>query len=292
MTHRAGALVYNIDLTPAADPNGVSRDLPILCFEGQSRDFWHGELRPGDVHTAAGTPDLLKACFAKMPPGIRTVIIRADKGFYDHTRVEWLEQNRAGFVIAARLTAPIKRKLAHLRYTTASPGVEVTEFRYEPTRWPHPYRFVVIRRPQPEEPTEQLSLFKLGKYHYQIFVTNLHLEPLNLWRFYNDRAAIELIIRQLKGDYSLGRIPTRHFLANETYFHLLLLAYNLVNWFRRLCLPPSLQKATLQTLRNKILLMPAQLRRVENRPTLALPASADREEAWKFALARIKSLTP
>jgi hypothetical protein len=38
---------------------------PLLCFEGHSRDFWHGELRPGDAHTAAGILDLLKACFAK-----------------------------------------------------------------------------------------------------------------------------------------------------------------------------------------------------------------------------------
>jgi Transposase DDE domain group 1 len=103
---------------------------------------------------------------------------------------------------------------------------------------------------------------------------------------------VELLIRQLKGDYALGSIPTRHFFANETYFHVLLLAYNLVNWFKRLCLPLDLQAATLQTLRHKILLMPAQLRRVENRPSLALPASRPRETAWKYALDRISRLTP
>lgn len=265
---------------------------PLLCFEGQRKDFWDGELRPGDAHTASGTLDLLTACFAKIPAGVRSVIVRADKGFYDHALVEWLEAHRARFVIVARLTAPIKRKLGHLRYTSPSRGVEVAEFRYQPTRWPHPYRFVVIRRPQPEEPTAQLTLFKLGKYHYQVLVTNLPLQPLNLWRFYNDRAGVELLIKQLKGDYALGSIPTRHFFANETYFHLLLLAYNLVNWFKRLCLPPEFQNATLQTLRNKILLMPAQLRRVENRPSLALPASGPREAAWRYALHKIERLKP
>jgi hypothetical protein len=121
--------------------------------------------------------------------------------------------------------------------------------------WARPARFVVIRRPQPEDASEQLRLFQLGRYHYQVLVTNLPLQPLNLWRFYNDRAAVELIIKQLKGDYALGHIPTRHYLANETYFHLLLLAYNLMNWFKRLCLPPQFQTATLQTLRQKILLI-------------------------------------
>jgi hypothetical protein len=146
---------------------------PLLCFEGQSKDFWDGELRPGDTHTASGTLDLLTACFAKIPAGVRLTIVRADKGFYDHKLVEWLEARRARFVIVARLTPPIKRKLPHLRYVSPSRGVEVAEFRYQPTRWPHPYRFVVIRRPQPDEPIAQLTLFKLGRYHYQVLVTNL-----------------------------------------------------------------------------------------------------------------------
>jgi hypothetical protein len=265
---------------------------PLLCFEGQSQDFWHGELRPGDAHTASGTLDLLTACVAKIPAGVRLTIVRADKGFYDHKLVEWLEARRTRFVIVARLTPPIKRKLPHLRYVSPSRGVEVAEFRYQPTRWPHPYRYVVIRRPQPDEPTAQLTLFKLGRYHYQVLVTNLPLQPLNLWRFYNDRASVELLIRQLKGDYALGSIPTRHFFANETYFHLLLLAYNLVNWFKRLCLPPELQAATLQTLRQRILLIPAQLRRTDNRPHLFLPASGPREAAWTHALDQIHWLNP
>jgi hypothetical protein len=264
---------------------------PLLCFEGRTKDFWHGELRPGNVHTASGTLDLLKACFAKIPALVSQVIIRADKGFYDRKIVEWLEQNKARFVIVARLTRPIKRKLAHLKYVSASTGVQTAEFYYQPIRWFHPYRFVVIRRPQPEEAEPQLTLFKLGKYHYQALVTNLDLKPLNLWRFYNGRASIERIIRELKGDYPLGKIPTRHFLANEAYLHLLLLAYNLVNWFKRLCLPRDFQTATLDTLRNRILLMPAQLLRTGNRPRLAMPAGGTRENAWKQALHKIEKLT-
>lgn len=118
------------------------------------------------------------------------------------------------------------------------------------------------------------------------------MQPLNLWRLYNDRAGVELVIKQLKGDYALGSIPTRHFFANETYFHLLLLAYNLVNWFKRLCLPSDFQNVTLQTLRHKILLMPAQLRRTHNRPCLVMPASGPLEAAWNYALHRIKTLKP
>jgi hypothetical protein len=56
------------------------------------------------------------------------------------------------------------------------------------------------------------------------------------------------------------------------------------------CLPEELQNATLQTLRHRILLMPAQLRRTDNKPRLVLPASGPREKAWKHALQQINKL--
>lgn len=265
---------------------------PLLCFEAQTRDFWHGELRPGDAGTPRGALECVQACFRKMPHPSPRVILRADKGFFDHKLTDWVEQQGAGYVVVARLTPPIQRRLRGLRYRRFGGAVETAAFRYQPHGWTRPARFVVIRRLQPDDPSEQLRLFQLGRYHYQVLVTNLALQPLNLWRFYNQRAAVELIIKQLKGDYALGHIPTRHYLANETYFHLLLLAYNLMSWFQRLCLPPAFQTATLQTLRHKILLMPAQLSRTQNRPTLTFPASGEREFAWKFALNKINQLKP
>ena len=156
-------------------------------------------IRPWDTPPAHGV-------FRKKASGVRLTIHPADKGLYDHKIIEWLEARQARFVIVAGLTAPIKRKLAHLRYVSLSRGIEVAELRYRPARRPGPYYFVVIRRPQPEEPTAQLTLFKLGKYHYQVLFTNLPLKQLNLLRFYNDRAGVELLIKQLKGDYALGSI--------------------------------------------------------------------------------------
>jgi hypothetical protein len=132
---------------------------------------------------------------------------------------------------------------------------------------------VVIRRPVPEEPSAQLTLFQMGGYTYQALVTNLGLQPLNLWRFYNQRARAELIIRELKYAYALGKIPTDDFRTNEAFFQIVLLAYNLLNWFKRLCAPPHLQRATLQRLRQRLFVVPAQLVRPGGAPTLRLPAN-------------------
>jgi len=263
---------------------------PLLCFNGITKDFWHGELRPGDTHTATGTVELLKTSFAKLPPSVKSVIIRADKGFYDHETVEYLETNKALFVIVAKLTGPVKRRISTLSYQIHSSGLESAEFIYQPTRWKKEYRFVVVRRPIPEDPTEQLTLFSMGKYSYQVLVTNMKLTPLHTWKFYNGRAAVELIIKELKGDYPLGKIPTKHFAANQAYFHTLLFSYNLINWFKRLCLPKEFQNMTLSTLRARLLLIPSELVRSKNRPTLKLPANFLYRDAFEHAIKKIDKL--
>ena len=61
--------------------HGRPSDHPLLCFNALTKDFWHGELRAGDTHTAAGTLSSLEAVFAKVPSPVRRIIIRADKGF-------------------------------------------------------------------------------------------------------------------------------------------------------------------------------------------------------------------
>ncbi len=266
--------------------------LPLLCFDGVTRDVWAGDLHPGNTHVATVTAPLLTEAFGKLPATIRDVRVRADGAFFDHEIVEWLEARAAAYVIVARLTAPIKRRLSTLRYHRVSGTVAAAEFAYQPLGWPGPRRFVVIRRPVPEEPSWQLHLFQLGRFNYQVFVTNLDLTPLYLWRFYNDRSQAELIIRQLKEAYALGKIPTGDFAANQAFFHIALFAYNCLNWFKRSCAPPAFQRATLQRLRQQLFLAPALLVRPDGRPTLRLAASYPYQEAFRETLARIDKFQP
>lgn len=263
---------------------------PLLCFEGQTKDFWHGELRPGDAYTSSGTVWLLRACFAKLPQTVRQIRVRADPGFYDYKVVRAIEARRGKFVIVAKLTLPLKRMAPGLRYTEVRPGLAVAECWYQPHGWPQPYRFVVVRKTLPEEESPQTTLFTAGRYSYHAFVTNLRVWPLAVYRFYNDRAAVELIIKELKADYPLAKIPTGQFAANEAYFHLLLLAYNLVNWFKRLCLPAQYHTMTLGTLRRRLLMIPGAFAHARNGPTLRLPSSPSEQEVIRYALKQIDRL--
>lgn len=264
--------------------------LPLLCFEGQTQDCWEGSYHPGDTHVSTITIPLLDRAFAKLPKLIREVRLRADAAFFDHEIVRFIEARRAFYAIVARLTRPLKNRLSGLRYRRVSPGVWAGEFQYCPQGWPGPRRFVVIRRPVPEEPSAQLTLFQMGGYSYQALVTNLALQPLSLWRFYNRRARAELIIRELKYAYALGKIPTNDFQANEAFFQIVLLAYNLLNWFKRLCVPPHLRQATLQRLRQRLFVVPAQLVRPGGVPTLRLAPSYPWAPDFVATLKRVRRL--
>jgi hypothetical protein len=266
--------------------------LPLLCFEGKTQDCWEGSYHPGDTHVSTITIPLLERAFAKLPEAIREVRVRADGAFFDHEIVEFIEEKHAFYAIVARLTRPLKNRLSGLRYRRVSSGVWAAEFQYCPQGWPGPRRFVVIRRPVPEEPSAQLHLFQMGGYSYQVLVTNLALQPLNLWRFYNQRARAELIIRELKYAYALGKIPTKDFQANEAFFQIVLLAYNLLNWFKRHCAPVHLQRATLQRLRQRLFLVPAQLVHPGGTPTLRLAASYASAPDFLATLRRIRRLRP
>jgi hypothetical protein len=246
---------------------------PLLCFEGKTGDIWEGIYLSGDIHPAPHTIEILEKSVSKLPSGIREIRVRADSAFYDHTIAEYLQEMPAFYAIVARITQPIQRYFASLSYEEISPGLWLAEFEYKPWRWKTPQRFIVVRRLLPEKPSWQLSLFKMKGYTYHVIVTNLSLRPLNLWRFYNQRATGELIIRELLEAYALGKIPTRDWASNQAFFHLVLFAYNLINWFKRLCLPDDWQQLNLQTVRNRLLVVPAQLLRAQGKPILSLPNS-------------------
>jgi hypothetical protein len=84
--------------------HGRPSDHPWVCFEAQTRDFWHGELRPGDVHTSQGTVNLLATCFAKIPASVHQIRVRADVGFFDRKVIAAIEARRGKFAIVENLT--------------------------------------------------------------------------------------------------------------------------------------------------------------------------------------------
>ena len=267
---------------------------PIICFEAHLQEFWHGSLRPGNAVTATGLVAFVQRCLAKVPSSIAwsRVRVRADSGCFGKRLVELLDSRGCGYTIVAKEYSTIKSRARGCRFHKLGSGWEVGEFRYQPHDWNHPHRFVVVRRPIPQDPVEarQLTLFKDRKYAYHVVVTNLRSHPWRVWRFYAPHATIEKDVRELLYDYPLGKIPTDDWVANVAFFQLLLFAYNLVHWFKRLCLPRDYIYATLDTLRTDFLVLPAKLVKRGSQNVLVLPRGYHYEAEFRTALKKINKL--
>jgi Transposase DDE domain group 1 len=248
---------------------------PLLCFEAHAQEFWHGSLRPGDTSANTGVIGFLERCRAKVPSTVAhsRVRIRADCGFFGGKLLGFLEQAGWGYAIVAKQYRTIRHKALSARFQKLGGGWQVAEFFYQATGWPQARRFVVVRRPIPEDPLEaaQLSLLKYQRYAYSILVTNLSLSPWRVWRFYVQRGRVEKTIRELIYDLPLSQIPTGEWLANVGFFQLLMLAYNLVHWFKRSCLPQKYREATVETIRREFFALPGRLIHPGHRHVLQLP---------------------
>lgn len=236
---------------------------PLFGLESHLSISMNGNLRPGKQTNKESATPFIEKTLQKIPSTIATsrTRVRADAGFYCWSTIKFLDDKGYGFTIVAQMTNPIKLQLPGLRYRIFNHlyKLSIAEFQYRPHGWEKEYRFIVMRYQfPPESETSQRTLFKTDRYEYHVFVTNLDLAPKHIWYFYNNRAATEIIIKELKTDFFMSKIPTRKFLANQAHLKLLLLDYDLFRWFQILCLPEKFQSKTLKWIRRNILVAPGK----------------------------------
>lgn len=270
----------------------------MLCFES-NREFWYGSLKSGNISQVKVAKHVIKEALAKLPIPIYRIRVRLDAIFYSQKLIEgYLEEENIDYTIEAQVKEPMLPLMEKAKYSPYKGEWEVGEFCYQPSKhgggkWKRPHRFVVQRRPLPEDPDEklQLKLFEMKHYGYRVVVTNLGLNSRNIWKFHSQRAqGAELNIKELKLNYSLAKIPTKSYIANVAYLQILLFAFNLINWFKWLCLPEEYHYATLQTIRERLLSIPAKLARTGNRNILRFPAGYQYKDILNTAVSKIGRL--
>lgn len=270
----------------------------FLCFESNHQEFWLGSLRAGNIGPVKLARQITKECIAKLPKSVKRIRVRADSAFFDHRFIEFLDDDGIGYTIEAKITKPMQAIIQTLKYHHYKKDWGVAEFYYQPMthehiKWKTSHRFIVQRRPLPENPEEarQLSFFTIKQYGYRIVITNLKLKPRHVWNFHNQRAkGAELNIKELKYSYPLTKIPTHSYTANIAYLQLLLFAFNLVNWFKRLCLPVTFRYKTLQTIRQDLILIPARLIKSSDKNILKFPEAYPNKNLILQIMRNIKNL--
>jgi hypothetical protein len=258
---------------------------PIISSEGRSGLSLGMELRAGDVHASREAWVFLQSILKKLPSSIASsrTRVRLDGAFYNKAIIEPLDQERLGYVVVAKMTRPLRKKMVAARYERFARGWETAEFTYTPFHWNAEHRFVAVRRPvalETEAIQQRLFTFRRYTYH-RVLMTNLELTAPAVWRFYCDRACQELLLREFKDSYAMAKIPTRSFWANAAYMEILLWAYDLVLAFQSLCLPKQVQHWNISTLRRELWWLPAEWVKRGNRNYLRLPARYPQQELFR-----------
>jgi len=242
---------------------GAKSYCALLGFWGETRDILDGQLYRGSQATLSAkmTKAAYRAARRALPRSIRRLRLRADSGFYSHEFLTALEKDKVIYCIAARKVEPLQCKLPGLEYRELDDKWAVCEHWYTGDKWPRPRRMIIVReRLEPENPRSQdLTLFHVDGYAYQVIVTNATWSPETVWHFYNDRSRAENIIKESQDDFAGDHILSRGAGGNATWLALSVLAHNLTNWFREKVLGQRRHRNTARILRQRLIEIPATL---------------------------------
>jgi hypothetical protein len=164
-------------------------------------------------------------------PNPRRIILRLDGGFGDAEHLAWLYEEGYDFVARVhnhRVAASLRTEEG-LRWEKVSKNAFIAEStRTTLGHSPYPVRLFACRQWWGSEKPERWSALTV----------NPELEPSD-WPvrrvgvFYNARQIMEAGIKEGKGIFASRHLPTRHQAGIALYQELVLLAQNLIRWFRR-----------------------------------------------------------
>jgi hypothetical protein len=217
---------------------------PLIAFISEIKLVANGWLRPGNSSSANNVINFLKETFSILE-SLTVGLIRADSGFFSEKCLNFFEEMRCSYIVAAKFTNPIKKILVRgLHFIPTEVGIEIAEFSYKAIGWQRERRFIVVRKNvdiYPKSSGRELMLFseetcKRTSYRYSIIVTNLELPAVHIWNTYRNRSDSENRIKELKYDFAINGFSSQKFYATEAAFRFALLAYNIIAIFRLVAL--------------------------------------------------------
>lgn len=226
---------------------------PLFLFDGLTGDCIKAELRDGNVYTSNNVKDFIESVLKKYDnqyPWV-TICIRGDSGFAVPDLYEIAEEFGAKYVIRLKANAVLYKNTAELEALLAKKRqnnavdyqVVYGEFEYQAGSWNKPRRVVV----KIEKPAGEIT------FKHTFIVTNMDLSPKSIVKFYSNRGTMENFIKEGKNGFAFDKMSSTEFLTNANKFQMAILAYNLNNWFRRLCLPRNMRGNRIETIRLKLI---------------------------------------
>lgn len=151
-------------------------------------------------------------------------------------------------------------------------------------------RAVVIRRRlhDSKAPPAGKKVEQDPDHRYQVIITSLNWDAVDVWRFYNDRGDAERVFKTAKQALSLSNLVSHDYRANEVAFHIRLIAYNTDILFQQQAEAAAVAqkrpvvKMGIKARQSRLYVLAGRLRRIHDQWVLRLPASPRVAALWAF----------
>ncbi len=263
---------------------------PLLAHVAQTGHILRVKNRPGNVHDSKQAVSFLR----EVIDGLRSHLgrrlpleFRMDAAFFQRDVFRLLTARRCAYAIKVGYWSwlPLKQLAAtHQRWLPVAPNVTGFFHDLDVPQWKLRLRVMIYRKHVSHESPRnfQLDLFTPddGHFEYAAVATNTALDLPALYAFICGRGAQEKTIAELKGEFALNVVPTRHYGANTAWQQFSILAHNLIRSFQldTLAAPkPRSRKRTytylirsMRTLRFLLIARAGRLTRIGGRHVLRL----------------------
>ena len=257
------------------------KSLPTPAADGIVAERWRPLLF---LHLSAPL-----ACFADAldrSKGVRRYF-RADAGFAKPNIYEYLEEQRVFYAIRLPSNKILQCEIAPLLIRPVGrppkrPAILYDDFWYRAESWDRARRVVTKME------WHQGELFpRVG-----FIVANMTAGPEGVVRFYNGRGTAEQWIKEGKYALNWTRLSCHRFEANRVHLSLFVMACNLGNFLRRLCLPKAFKHWSLRSVQVKLIKMGGRLVRHSRRLIFQLSEVPVPRRLFEGVLGRIGRLSP
>lgn len=262
---------------------------PVLAWLDEADVFLGGVFREGNASPQCHLVSLLKYCRTQLPEGVK-VRLRSDSAGYRMDLIEYCRRHGIQFTITADLDHAVMETIEGIpkkRWRLVVRGNEtflLAETIHVPGGGNNAYGLPAFRLIVTQKLSGQLELFE-PVIKYQAILTDFDESwtAEKILEHHNGRGRMEKAIGELKGGFGLHGLPCGKLLANAAYFQVCLLAYNLVQTFKRFALPEGWGKFCIKNLRFRLLNQAAIVVRHARRLVLKLSAAFPHFETFEKA---------
>jgi hypothetical protein len=265
---------------------------PLVCYDGLTGDLLKIELRKGSSYSSTGVSNFLQPLleeYLSQYTGIQ-LFLRGDSGFATPELYKQAESNGCSYAIRLKDNHLLRENAFHLEeevteMTAIHPESFIVlygEFSYQAGSWDYPRRVICKIEKRPGE------LFV----RHTFIVTNMALSPQELVKFYCNRGRMENFIKESKNEFGFAAMSSHSMLVNANRLQICMLAYNVFNWFRRLCLTGKMKNFHADTIRLKLLKIAGKLVKSARSIIFKLCSNCPYIREFYETLTNIGQLTP